>query len=46
MANLTETSEFTADVLRLDTDTPVKGFDGTDLGPANAQAQALANRTQ
>ncbi|MGP3594300.1 discoidin domain-containing protein [Vagococcus sp. WN89Y] len=46
MAKLTETAEFTADVLRLDTDTPVRGFDGTDLGPSNEQAQTLANRTQ
>ncbi|MEC5343648.1 discoidin domain-containing protein [Brenneria populi] len=45
MANLTETAEFTADVPRLDVDTPVKGWDGAELGPANEQAQALANRT-
>lgn len=46
MASLTEVAEYIESVLRLDLETPVKGFDGTELGPSNEQAQALANRTK
>lgn len=46
MSTLTEIAEFVESVLRLDSDTPVRGYDGTDIGPANEQAQALANRTK
>lgn len=42
MANLPEKNEFTAGVPLLEEGTPVKG--GLD-GPANSQAQVLANRT-
>lgn len=42
MANLTETSTFTAGVYQLETTDPVLGGPG---GISNAQAQALANRT-
>ena len=45
MPNITELDEFTADVPLLELDTPVRGYDGTDIGPANEQAQRLANRT-
>lgn len=45
MASLTELAEFVDQVLRLDTDMPVKGFDGFTIGTANEQAQVLANRT-
>lgn len=46
MGKLVEVAEFIDEVLRLDTSTPVKGYDGNDIGPANEQAQALANRTR
>lgn len=47
MTYITEKSEFTGDdVPLLDTTTPVMGYDGTDIGPANEQAQILANRTK
>lgn len=46
MPYITEKSEFEGDdVPLLDTTTPVMGYDGTSIGPANAQAQVLANRT-
>lgn len=45
MSKLIEVSEFSESVLRIDVNTLVKGFDGNELGPANEQAQALANRT-
>lgn len=47
MPKLTEVAEFVGSVLRLDKNTPVKGYDPeTDiLGESNEQAQALANRT-
>lgn len=46
MSTLVEISEYIDQVLRLDLDTPVKGFDGTEIGPSNEQAQVLANRTK
>lgn len=45
MKYIEENNVFTEDILLLELDTPVKGYDGTDIGPANEQAQALANRT-
>lgn len=47
MAYITEKSEFAGDdVPLLASTTPVKGYDGTSIGPANAQAQVLSNRTK
>lgn len=46
MAALEEIAEFVEEILRLDLDTPIRGFDGKELGESNQQAQALANRTQ
>lgn len=46
MASLVEVANYVDEILRLDLDTPVKGFDGTNIGPANEQAQVLANRTK
>lgn len=46
MSKLIEVSEFNESVLRIDADTLVKGYDGNELGPANEQAQVLANRTK
>lgn len=46
MAKLNELAEFIDSVLRLDTDTPVRGYNGIDIGPSNEQAQVLANRTR
>lgn len=47
MAKLTELAEFIDEVLRLEKDTPVKGYDPAtgDIGPSNQQAQVLGNRT-
>lgn len=45
MNTLVEVAEFIEYVMRLDLDTPVRGFDGTNIGESNEQAQALANRT-
>lgn len=47
MAKLTEIAEFIDSVLRLDKDTPVRGYDPDTgaLGESNEQAQVLANRT-
>lgn len=45
MGTLVEVAEFVDSILRLDIDTPIRGYDGTDIGPANEQAQVLANRT-
>lgn len=45
MKYIEEKNAFTEEILLLEADTPVKGYDGTDIGPANEQAQALANRT-
>lgn len=45
MSTLIEVAEFISSVLRLDLDTPVRGFDGKTIGPSNEQAQTLANRT-
>lgn len=47
MAKLTEIAEFINEVLRLEKNTPVKGYDPEteELGPSNQQAQVLANRT-
>lgn len=46
MAYITENSEFAdGNIPLLDTATPVQGYDGTSIGPANEQAQFLANRT-
>lgn len=45
MKYIEENNVFTEEIMLLELDTPVKGYDGTDIGPANEQAQALANRT-
>lgn len=45
MNTLTEIAEFVEQVLRLDLETPIRGYDGNDIGPSNEQAQVLANRT-
>lgn len=46
LPDITENSEFSPAVKLLTTETPVLGYDGADINPANWQAQALANRTQ
>ncbi|POD92395.1 carbohydrate-binding protein [Pectobacterium odoriferum] len=46
MPDMPETAEFTPVVKLLTTETPVLGYDGTDINPANWQAKALADRTQ
>lgn len=46
MANLTENPTFDSTVYRIDQNDPVQGWDGSNIGISNQQAQALANRTQ
>ncbi|GBO49447.1 hypothetical protein MFFDBJGM_02465 [Pectobacterium versatile] len=46
LPDMPETAEFTPVVKLLTTETPVLGYDGTDINPANWQAKALADRTQ
>ncbi|AIU90478.1 carbohydrate-binding protein [Pectobacterium odoriferum] len=46
MPDMPETAEFTPAVKLLTTETPVLGYDGTNINPANWQAKALADRTQ
>lgn len=46
MANLTESASFDATVYRIDQNDAVQGWNGSDIGIDNLQAQALANRTQ
>lgn len=46
MAYITEKGAFTeGNIPLLDTTTPVQGYDGTSIGPANEQAQVLGDRT-
>ncbi len=46
LPDITENAEFSPAVKLLTTETPVLGYDGDNINPANWQAQALANRTQ
>ncbi|MCA6927927.1 discoidin domain-containing protein [Pectobacterium versatile] len=46
LPDMQETAEFSPVVKLLTTETPVLGYDGTDINPANWQAKALADRTQ
>ncbi|WP_103164512.1 discoidin domain-containing protein [Pectobacterium odoriferum] len=46
LPDMPETAEFTPAVKLLTTETPVLGYDGTNINPANWQAKALADRTQ
>lgn len=46
MPNLTESATFDSTVYRIDQTDPVQGWNGSDIGISNQQAQALANRTQ
>ncbi|MEL7631687.1 discoidin domain-containing protein [Pectobacterium aroidearum] len=46
LPDMTESAEFTPAVKLLTTETPVLGYDGNDINPANWQAKALADRTQ
>ncbi|MEH0874665.1 discoidin domain-containing protein [Pectobacterium cacticida] len=46
LPDMAETAEFTPTVKLMTTETPVLGYDGTDINPANWQAKALADRTQ
>ncbi|MEQ6970738.1 discoidin domain-containing protein [Pectobacterium polaris] len=46
LPDMQEAAEFTPAVKLLTTETPVLGYDGTKINPANWQAKALADRTQ
>ncbi|KGA38965.1 carbohydrate-binding protein, partial [Pectobacterium odoriferum] len=46
MPDMPEIAEFTPVVKLLTTETPVLGYDGTNINPANWQAKVLADRTQ
>ncbi|MEQ9770870.1 discoidin domain-containing protein [Pectobacterium jejuense] len=46
LPDMPEAAEFTPVVKLLTTETPVLGYDGTNINPANWQAKALADRTQ
>ncbi|UUE37978.1 discoidin domain-containing protein [Pectobacterium aroidearum] len=46
LPDMQEAAEFTPVVKLLTIETPVLGYDGTNINPANWQAKALADRTQ
>ncbi|PWD68402.1 discoidin domain-containing protein [Pectobacterium versatile] len=46
LPDMQEAAEFTPVVKLLTTETPVLGYDGDNINPANWQAKALADRTQ
>ncbi|GKX39585.1 hypothetical protein SOASR014_33240 [Pectobacterium carotovorum subsp. carotovorum] len=46
LPDMQEAAEFTPPVKLLTTETPVLGYDGANINPANWQAKALADRTQ
>ncbi|MBE5221589.1 carbohydrate-binding protein [Pectobacterium sp. A113-S21-F16] len=46
LPDMQEAAEFTPVVKLLTTETPVLGYDGANINPANWQAKALADRTQ
>ncbi|MEI7341194.1 discoidin domain-containing protein [Pectobacterium brasiliense] len=46
LPDMPETAEFTPAIKLLTTETPVLGYDGININPANWQAKALADRTQ
>ncbi|PXB01107.1 discoidin domain-containing protein [Pectobacterium carotovorum] len=46
LPDMQEAAEFTPAVKLLTTETPVLGYDGANINPANWQAKALADRTQ